>query len=297
MRLLAHHPEGREEKSVPYTGTRLDQVRYSDVDTLQVSGGPSNMNCMRRTLRRMLALAVEKDYAPSAPRIHLVRERRRKAIYLPKLEKQMLETATQPLKDIATICFDTGMRPDEVVRLEWAHILWDRRLIYVDHGKTAHSTREVPLSDRVRDALLARLKAAPSGRWVFPSKRKKGFPIRSDSGPVKQFRKLRALLGIPKELVLYSARHTFGTELMRKSKGNIKLVQEIMGHESMHTAALYLHPEKDGVADLINERNEERAKRAATVTEEERAAAEGFGRTPDFGRTFGRTSAVPMTSQ
>ena len=58
---------------------------------------------------------------------------------------------------------------------------------------------------------------------------------------------LRGLVGIPKDLVLYSARHTFGTDLLERT-GNIKLVQEALGHESVTTTQRYVHPDKSEMA-------------------------------------------------
>jgi integrase len=245
---------------VPYKTTRLDQVCNSDVDTLPTPGGPSTTNCMRRTLSRMLSLAVEKKYLAAKPKINLVRERKRKMVYSPELEQKVLVTAPQPLADIMMVVFDAGMRPDEIVRLQWGHILWDKCLIFVDHGKTEEASRHVPLSDRVRDMLLGRLKRAKN-QWVFASTRKNGAHIRYDSAPCKQFRELRKRLAIPKDLVLYSARHTFGTDLM-ESTGNIRLVQKTMGHASLTTTERYIHPDMLGLADRINRRNRARAERA-----------------------------------
>jgi integrase len=48
------------------------------------------------------------------------------------------------------------MRPDEVIRLRWDDILWDKSLIFVIERKTQKSTRHVPQSDRVRTVLKVR---------------------------------------------------------------------------------------------------------------------------------------------
>jgi integrase len=59
-----------------------------------------------------------------APKLHL--ERERQAVYAPQLEQKVPTHAKQPLRDIAVIVFDAGMRPDEIVRLEWPQILRDK---------------------------------------------------------------------------------------------------------------------------------------------------------------------------
>jgi site-specific recombinase XerD len=89
--------------------------------------------------------------------------------------------------------------------------------------------------------------------WVFPSPRKKGshisyFPV------AKQFSKTRAKAGLPDDIVLYSARHSFATDMLDRT-GNIVLVQKMLAHESVTTTQRYLHPELKDMAQLVNQRN------------------------------------------
>lgn len=100
--------------------------------------------------------------------------------------------------------------------MRWENVLWKKNLIYVPNGKTEQAKRYVPLSQRVHDLLLERKargvaerKGSEKSEWVFPSKKKKEshisyFPI------AKQFAKARKDANIPKGVVLYSARHSFG---------------------------------------------------------------------------------------
>jgi site-specific recombinase XerD len=62
------------------------------------------------------------------------------------------------------------------------------------------------------------------------------------------------VVGIPEHFLLYSARHTFGTDIIERT-GNIKLVQEVMGDESVTTTQRYLHADKSNMGDHINQRN------------------------------------------
>jgi site-specific recombinase XerD len=252
-------------KNTGYAHTRLDQVCFSDVDMLTVPGGPSNTNNMRRTLRRMLSFALDKKVLTGCPRIRLVREHKRTAVYSPAMEKKVLEMAEQPLLDIFLLVFDSGARPDESVHLKWTDMLWDKNLIHIRWGKTRRATRHVPMSDRVKQMLVGRLKASKS-EWVFPSSRKKGFPM-GYTAISKRFKKLREAAGIPADLVLYSGRHTFATDLLDRT-GNIKLVSEVLGHASIETTGRYCHPSKKGLAEQINQRNTTRKGEAAAGIEE-----------------------------
>lgn len=60
--------------------------------------------------------------------------------------------------------------------------------------------------------------------------------------------------GLPEDLVLYCARHDFGTYVMRKT-GNLKAVMDAMGHSDVKIAMTYQHPELDIVRAAINSRH------------------------------------------
>jgi site-specific recombinase XerD len=87
---------------------------------------------------------------------------------------------------------------------------------------------------------------------VFPSPRRKRAHI-TYSPILKQFTIAREDAGLPKDIVLYSARHSFATDMLDKT-GNLVLVQRLLGHESVTTTQKYLHPELKGVAEMVNER-------------------------------------------
>jgi site-specific recombinase XerD len=96
---------------------------------------------------------------------------------------------------------------------------------------------------------------------VFPSNQSKSGHI-GHTAIEKPFRKARQDAKLPKELVLYSARHSFATDLLDRT-GNIKLVSDVLGHESVTTTQKYLHPALKNIAEVINERNKGRAAEAA----------------------------------
>ena len=66
------------------------------------------------------------------------------------------------------------------------------------------------------------------------------------------FRKIARKLGIPDSLKLYCARHTFGTVAMAETK-NPGLVKDVMGHESLTTTMIYMHPETSPIKVVIDQ--------------------------------------------
>jgi integrase len=266
-----------------YGTTPLDQVCHRDVDTLKTTGGPSNTNNLRRVIRLMLSHAKEKKILDAKPILRTLPENERTSVFMEEMQQDMIDHAEQPLKDVAITIFDAGMRPAEIVRIQLSDFRWERGLLWVPgrakEGHKSKKSRYVPVSERMAEIYRERFEQSPN-EWAYPSPRKKGkhmsyFPV------AKRFGQLREQLGIPEDLVLYSARHTFGTNLMQET-GNAKIVQEVMGHEDMATTQKYLHPDKSRLAEIINNRNRANANKVAEM----RAAREESN---EVGRTFGRT--------
>ena len=165
-------------------------------------------------------------------------------------EAKLLAVGKQPMKDVLIITQDTGLRPEEVFRIRVENIDRNRLVIFNPHGKTRAARRYVPISRRVSDLLMLRCEGKKMG-WLFPSKR-------SSSGHLttvaKQFREARRSAGLPGSLVLYCARHTFGTAVY-ESTGNLAMVMKVMGPADAGTAMQYRHPALDPIRAAIDQRN------------------------------------------
>jgi integrase len=228
---------------------RLDHITTTLADALELPHSGSNQNMALRTLRRALSMAVDNKLITAAPRVKLREEHQRTAVWDSATEALFLSKAKGLLRDVFVIIQDSGMRPDEVLRLRTKDVLWEKSLIHVPNGKTKRSTRYVPLSDRVRKILTGKVSW---NEYVFPARSESGH--KSHTAIEKPFRNLRKKLKLDKDLVLYSGRHTFATDILDRT-GNIKLVGDLLGHASPVTTARYLHPSLKGVAGLVNDRN------------------------------------------
>jgi|GEM_PF-576165 integrase len=159
------------------------------------------------------------------------------------------------LKVAFPVHMDTGLRPEEMVHLRIEDVDFTRGEILVTHSKSQAGIRRVPMTDRVRKILFAHISSRTEG-WLFPSPRYQGRPI-TRPALTQAFRLARTMAGLPKSKKLYSARHTFGTDLMAGT-GNPKLVMDLMGHSDLKVTMHYLHPETSKVAAIMNERNQTR---------------------------------------
>lgn len=225
---------------------RLSHITTDEAGALRFSHSPANSNRALRTLRRMLGKAAEWGLIVAAPRVKLLKEEGRSALIDNDMQARLLAVAPQPLRDVATIVLDTGMRPSEVFRMRWEDFTWDPGTIFVPRGKTKRSRRYLPMSERVIETLQARRDGQTEG-WVFPSD--------SECGHIttvaKAFAKVRDDLGLSKEIVLYSGRHSFATRVMGAT-GDLSLVMRALGHSNAQTAMIYQHPSLEIVRSVIN---------------------------------------------
>jgi integrase len=74
--------------------------------------------------------------------------------------------------------------------------------------------------------------------WLFPSSKEECGYLTTVA---KQFREARRDAGLPESLVLYCARHSFGTAAY-EATGNLAMVMKVMGHTDVHTSMRYQHP-------------------------------------------------------
>jgi integrase len=247
-------------------GMRLDHITADHASTIEGSS-PANTNNALRTLRRMLKKAHEWELISKVPIVKLVEEHGREQLIEPWMENRLLEvmvtprlTVTgkrsrvgwEPFRTVLLIMLDSGLRPGEIFRMLWENIHWDKGLIFNPRGKSRKSRRYVPLTERVKAALLARNKGCNEG-WVFPSKRSRSGYI-TDREVSKQWLEAKRLAGIPENVVLYCARHRFSTDAM-EGTGNLLAVMDAMGHGSVNTTRIYTHTNAALIREAIERRN------------------------------------------
>jgi integrase len=224
-------------RSTPLMGMNLDRITTEELDSLALAGSPSYVNQALRTLRRLLGKAVEWKVIAVAPAVKLMKEVGRELTIDPETEAKLLAVAKQPMKDLLIVIQDTGMRPEEVFRIRIEHIDWSQRLIFNPNGKTKAACRYVPISERMVDLLMVRCADKREG-WLLPSRRAKG---RHLTTVAKQFRDARRKAGLPGALVLYCARHTFGTAAYGAT-GNLAMVSVLQCGTSIRCWILCAKP-------------------------------------------------------
>jgi integrase len=250
----------------PIARMKLDHITTDHAATIEGSSA-ANANNALRTLRRMLKKAHEWQLLSMVPVVKLIEEHGREELMEPWMEQQLLTVTAgsrltakgrasrvgwEPFRTILLIMLDSGLRPGEILRMRWENIHWDKGLIFNPRGKSRKSRRYVPLTERVKAALLIRKKGVNEG-WVFPSNKAEAGHI-TDREVSKQWLEAKRLAGIPEPVVLYCARHRFSTDAM-ESTGNVMAVMDAMGHQSVNTTRIYNHSNVSQIREAIERRN------------------------------------------
>jgi len=172
---------------------------------------------------------------------NLVRPPKRKklpVILSPEETKQVLSLVRMPKARMAlTVIYACGLRLSEGLHLKAQDIDSQRMLIWIRHGKGGKD-RYVPLSERLLLMLRTYWKLHKPSYYLFFSKDKN--TAFSDTTLQKTFKAALHESGIRKEASIHTLRHSFATHLLERSV-DLRVIQELLGHKSPQTTAIYTH--------------------------------------------------------
>ena len=242
-------------------GARLDAIDESVIDgykqrrTRQPSRygrplSPASVNRELATLRRLLRLAQEWKILDRVPRIRLLRgERNREFVLTHGLEPKYLQAAPQPLRDVAILILETGVRPGEAVGLLWPDVRLQTAVnakhgyLVIRGGKSRNAKRNLRLTARAADMLKSRNAGAKSA-WVFPGDAPEAAILGTSQD--HQHDDVRTALNLPKDFVIHSLRHTMLTRL-GEAGADAFSIMKIAGHSSVTVSQRYVHPTPEGM--------------------------------------------------
>src|SRR5450432_2712800 len=137
---------------------------------------------------------------------------------------------------VPSVCYATGLRISEAVRLTPAAIDSQRMVIRVEQGK-GRKDRYVMLPPKLLDILRDYWDRTRPGEWLFPG-RGPGQPI--DPSTIEHTcRAVRLVCGIGKPVAPHALRHAFAVHLLEAGT-NLRTIQLLLGHRSLTTTAQYL---------------------------------------------------------
>ena len=198
-------------------------------------------------LRGFLERVLERDDAKLA-KLPRPREPKRLPEVLSCAEvAAILDAAPSPKYRAAfMLCYGAGLRTDEVVHLLPRHIDSQRMLIRVEQGK-GKKDRTVMLSQSLLEELRSCWRRYAPKRYLLEGKHP-AQPIDATSIQ-RAFRVARERAGVRKRVTPRSLRHAFATHLV-ESGANLRVVQTLLGHQSLNTTAVYTHLAKTWLTEV-----------------------------------------------
>ena len=130
--------------------------------------------------------------------------------------------------------YSSALRLSELCALQWGDLDLDAGLVRLK-GK-GEKTRIVPVGAKAREALLAWRGSVPSSANVFPGR---NGPI-SPRAVQKRLKLLAQRQGLWKRVHPHLMRHSCASHML-ESSGNLRAVQEMLGHADIATTQIYTH--------------------------------------------------------
>ena len=143
------------------------------------------------------------------------------------------------MQDFVELGLSTGMRRDEMLRLDWRRVDFGPRLVYFDtHDQKGQRPGSIPIGDWALSVLKRRQafrdQWCPRSPWVFCNRR--GERIES----IKTgFRATVAQAGLER-VTPHTLRHTFASWLVQKGVA-LREVMDLCRHEDIRTTLRYAH--------------------------------------------------------
>jgi len=156
-------------------------------------------------------------------------------IRLLKVPNKRYPTGIRNLAIMLTM-LDCGLRSSEIVNLKMKNINLTTGEIKIVNGK-GNVDRILWINGESLEVLKKWIQRKPESEFVFCTL--KGAQIK-DSYLRIFINRYGKRAGIQKHLHPHLLRHTFGTDLYRRTK-NIRLVQESLGHADLSTTMIYTH--------------------------------------------------------
>ena len=164
----------------------------------------------------------------------------------------LLERVKNPVYRMClTLIYACGLRLSEGLHLRVEDIDSDRMLVAVRNGKGGKD-RYVPLPERTLEQLRAYWMLHRPKTWLFSAKTGQ-LPL-NPTTLQKTFKAVVRQSGTGKNASVHTLRHSYATYLL-ESGVNLRVIQELLGHKSPHTTAIYTHLTQktvDQLATVIN---------------------------------------------
>lgn len=193
--------------------------------------------------------AINVVHSPAVPKSLPKPLTREQAFAVIKTAGELQEDGWLKKRDMAfvTLLYGCGLRIGEAVSLDVADRPKSDMMTVVGKGR---KERAVPVLPAVREMIDDYLKSRPDGA---PAKSPLFIGARGERvnpGVMqRQMRKIRDMLGLPETATPHALRHSFATHLL-SGGGDLRTIQELLGHSSLSTTQRYTGLDSDRMMDV-----------------------------------------------
>jgi integrase len=213
---------------------------------------PATVNRELACLKALFNHAIKSDLAVRNPvsRVGFLAEQNEQTRVLSFDEQEKyLAKATPLLRDVATLMLETGMRPEEVYRIQPANVNLAGGFLFNPFGKTKSARRRVPLNSSARDVLIRRM-AGLKAPFLFPCEKRRETDADRPVPKVNNAHDRAVRDSKVAPFRLYDLRHTWAT---RAAEAGIDLVTlaALLGHSKIQMVLRYAHPSQEHQARSV----------------------------------------------
>lgn len=202
----------------------------------------STATVMLCAIKFFFQVTLQKNW-PVLTLVRPAKERRLPVVLSQQEVKRILQAVRAPVYQVClSTIYSCGLRISEGVGLQVEHVDGQRMLLRV-RGK-GNKERFVPLAIATLQRLRALWQLHRTKPWLFPARLQ---PYSAtQEGPIttgnlrKAFATALRESHINKPVVVHSLRHAYATHLL-EAKVNLRVIQDILGHRSPSTTAIYTH--------------------------------------------------------
>ena len=170
----------------------------------------------------------------------------------PSLQAYLLQRCNVQYKLIVLLMLDGGLRVSETVQLQVKHINTLSRAVTVRTlKKRRYATREVPMTDRLLDALTdywKKLKDKSPDAYLFPGTKTSSCLFKNRKSVWRRIKKYSDGIVNPHML-----RHTFASRVVNENEGfqGLLAAKEVLGHTDVRTTQVYAHVPKAQILHAV----------------------------------------------
>ena len=196
---------------------------------------PSTFHDRAKVLKNLFKMAAQKEYLEESPaakvRLPKLPELIPKAIS-PEVVEKLFKHMSGRILAYYKLLYYTGLRPSEAIRLKSSEIDLKQGRILIPKSKS-NRFRVVPIHKNLKPFLRPLM----HNEFLFPGTTN-GHQKSMKSGLDRAIREAKLTKhGVSR----YAFRHTFATQVLSKTGGNIRAVQTLLGHSRITMTERYAH--------------------------------------------------------